>query len=158
AVDPENRLLWRMNRHRLDAESIRDAILTVSGQLHPTLGGPNIRKGTTVERDYKFDDTRRSVYTPVFRNKLLELFEAFDFADPNIVVGRRNVSTVATQALYLMNNPFVMEQARHAATALLAVKDLDDAGRVERAYRLALGRQPTAGERELALRFVSNTD
>src|SRR5262249_5898659 len=80
-LDPENRLLWRANRRRLDAESIRDAMLTVSGTLDRTAGGPSIRPGTMAERDYRFEDTRRSVYTPVFRNRLLELFEAFDFAN-----------------------------------------------------------------------------
>jgi hypothetical protein len=154
AVDPENRLLSRMNRRRLDAEAIRDSILVVSGRLDRTLGGPNWKPNTTSEYGYQFDDVRRSVYTPVFRNRLLELFEAFDFADPNLVLGRRNVSTVATQALYLMNSPFVMEQAKYAATAALAA-DLDDAGRIDRAYRTALGRPPTAKEREVALKFVA---
>ncbi|MCI0461933.1 MAG: DUF1553 domain-containing protein [Gemmataceae bacterium] len=153
-VDPENRLLWKANRKRLDAESIRDSILTVSGKLERTSGGPSIRKGTAIEREYRFDDTRRSVYTPVFRNRLLELFEVFDFADPNVCNGRRNVSTVPTQALYLMNSPFVLEQARHAADRLLALPGLDDAGRLERAYREALGRLPTERERQLALEFL----
>jgi hypothetical protein len=152
-ADPENRLLARMNRHRLDAEAIRDAILAVSGRLDRTLGGPTMRKGTASEYGYQFDDVRRSVYTPVFRNRLLELFEAFDFADPNLVGGRRNVSTVATQALFLMNSPFVLEEARHAAKAALASPGPDEA-RVERAYRAALGRLPTARERELALACV----
>ena len=80
----------------------------------------------------------------------------FDFGDPNLVTGRRNVSTVATQALYLMNSPFVMEQARHAAQTLLAVPDLDDGGRVDRAYRLALGRLPMPREREIALQFIDS--
>jgi hypothetical protein len=152
-VDPENRLLWHMNRRRLDAESIRDAMLFVSGALEPSAGGPTIREGA-LERGYRFDDTRRSVYTPVFRNRLLELFEVFDFADPNFCMGRRNVSTVPTQALYLMNDPFVMDQARRAAERLLAVPGLDDGGRVERAYRLALARLPTEQERRLATAFL----
>jgi hypothetical protein len=76
----------------------------------------------------------------VFRNRLLELFEAFDFPDPNLVMGKRNVSTVATQA-HLMNSPFMMEQARHAAKATLGSPGLD--ARVERAYRVTLGRLPT---------------
>jgi hypothetical protein len=157
AVDPENRLLSHMNRRRLDAECLRDAMLCVSGRLDHTAGGPTIKKGTTSEITYRFDDTRRSVYTPIFRNKLLGLFEAFDFGDPNLVTGQRNISTVATQALYLMNSPFVMEQAQHAAKALLAVPDLNDAGRVDRAYRLALGRLPTPRERDIALKFVASS-
>src|SRR5262249_49678892 len=110
-VDPENRLLWRHNRRRLDAEVIRDTILLVSGRLQQSAGGPGLPKELVRERDHQFTDTRRSVYTPILRNKLLELFEVFDFADPNVSTGRRNVSTVPTQALYLMNSPFVMEQA-----------------------------------------------
>ncbi len=154
AADPENRLLWRMNRRRLEAECLRDAILSVSGRLDRAAGGPNIKKGTTIEREYTFADVRRSIYTPVFRNRLLELFEVFDFGDPNLVVGKRNVSTVSTQALYLMNSPFVMEQAKHAAQTLLAIPGLDDAGRLDRAYRLALGRLPTAREKRIALDFL----
>jgi hypothetical protein len=157
AIDPENRLLAHVNRRRLDAECLRDAMLTVGGRLDRTAGGPTIKPGTTSEIVYRFDDMRRSVYTPIFRNKLLELFEAFDFGDPNLVNGRRNVSTVATQALYLMNNPFVAEQARHAAQALLDVAGLDDAGRLQRAYRLALGRPPTPRERAVALEFIGSS-
>jgi hypothetical protein len=153
--DPENRLLSHMNRRRLDAECLRDAMLCVSGRLDRSAGGPTIKKGTTSEIAYRFDDTRRGVYTPIFRNKLQELFEAFDFGDPNLVTGRRNVSTVATQALYLMNSPFVMEQAQHAAKALLNVPKLDDGGRVDRAYRLTLGRRPTPRERDIALKYIA---
>jgi hypothetical protein len=154
AIDPENRLLSHANRRRLDAEALRDAILAVSGQLDPTSGGPSIRKGTASETGYVFDDTRRSVYTPIYRNRLLELFEVFDFADPNLVGGRRNVSTVATQALFLLNSPFVMEQARRAAQAALALT-VDDEARLTRAYRTALGRLPTERERDVVTRFLS---
>lgn len=157
AADPENRLLWHMNRRRLEAECIRDAILAVGGQLDRKSYGPNIKKGTTVERDYKFEDVRRSVYTPIFRNKLLELFEVFDFGDPNLVVGKRNVSTVSTQALYMMNSPFVMEQAQQAAKALLAQSGLDDTARLDRAYWLALGRLPTERERKIATDFLAQS-
>jgi hypothetical protein len=154
-ADPDNRLFWRMNRRRLPAESIRDTILVVSGRLNRDLGGPTIKTGTTIEYGYVFDDTRRSLYTPVFRNTLLEAFESFDFADPNTVVGKRNTSTTATQGLYLMNHPFVMEQAGAAAQTALVWPDLDDAQRIERAYRLALGRRPTERELQLAMDFVT---
>jgi hypothetical protein len=154
SVDPENRLLWRHNRRRLDAEAIRDTILIVSGQLDRTMGGPTVRPNTASEYGYVFDDARRSVYTPVFRNRLLELFEAFDFADPNLVTGRRTVSTTVTQALYLTNNPFVKDQGRIAARAALATP-VDDAARLDRAYRVALGRLPSERELEIALAYVS---
>jgi hypothetical protein len=155
-VDPENRLLWRQNRRRLDAESLRDAMLSVSGKLDRTVYGNNIKKGTTVERDYAFEDMRRSIYAPVFRNRLLELFEVFDFPDPNMVVGRRNVSTVPTQALYLMNNPFVMAQAKHTAAGLLKKESLNDTQRLELIYRTALGRAPTEREQKAALDYVAS--
>lgn len=163
-ADPENRLLWRMNRRRLDAEAIRDALLTVSGKLDLTAGGPGIAdpavlKGvgtvSPTEYTYEFLDTRRSVYTPAFRNRVLELFEAFDFADPNTVAGKRNVSTVAPQALYLLNSPFMMDQARFAAEAALADKSLDEEARVKLAFRKTLGRGPTDGEREAVLKSLA---
>ena len=155
AADPENRLLWRHNRRRLDAEAIRDTMLLVSGKLDLKAGGPTVRLNVATEYGYVFDDTRRSVYTPVFRNRLLELFEAFDFADPNLVTGRRTTSTTVTQALYLMNNAFVMDQARFAARETLVKTELDDAVRLDRAYRTALGRLPTERERELTLAYLA---
>jgi hypothetical protein len=163
-ADPENRLLWRMNRKRLDAESIRDAILTVSGKLDEAFGGPNVADpevmksaGTITPSEYGFvfKDFRRSVYTPAFRNRMLELFEAFDMADQNTVAGKRNVSTVAPQALYMLNAPFVMDQARFAAERALAASAQDDGERVERAFREALGRSPTARERRTSLAAVT---
>ncbi|MCI0683379.1 MAG: DUF1553 domain-containing protein [Gemmataceae bacterium] len=157
-IDPENRLLWRQNRRRLDAESLRDAILAVSGKLDRTVFGNNIKKGTTVERDYIFDDTRRSIYAPVFRNRLLELFEVFDFPDPNMVMGRRNVSTVPTQALYLMNNPFVMGQARHVAAGLLTREGLNESQRLDLIYRTALGRFPAERERQVAIAYLESAN
>jgi hypothetical protein len=155
AVDPENRLLWRQNRRRLDAECIRDTILAASGTLRRDMGGPGFPAELSADYDYQDGQTRRSVYIPVFRNALPELFEVFDFADPSLVVGRRNVSTVAPQALFLMNHPFVLDQARQAARRLLAGPDRDDQARVVRAYRWTLGRPPTPAERALAVRFVA---
>ncbi|MFK5924520.1 MAG: DUF1553 domain-containing protein [Verrucomicrobiota bacterium] len=157
AADPENRLLWRMHRRRLDAESIRDAILVTSGQLDQRAGGSSVKKGTTTEYGYKFTSNRRSVYTPVFRNQLLELFEAFDFANPNQVSGGRNTSTIATQALYFMNHPFVIEKSHDAAKRLLAMKDLSEPARIHLAYRETLGRLPGETEQKLASAFVSSS-
>jgi hypothetical protein len=153
AADPENRLLARMNRRRLDAECLRDTILAVGGKLDLTQGGPTYRANLTADYGYRHADTRRSVYAPVFRNALPELFEVFDFADSSVVTGRRDVSTVAPQALFLMNHPFVVEHSRHAGRRLVS-HGADDEARVVRAYRLTLGRAPTAGERRIALEFV----
>lgn len=155
SIDPENRLLSHANRKRLDAECIRDTILSVSGRLERQRGGPTYRANLATDYGYKHADERRSVYSPVFRNALPELFEAFDFADPSVSTGRRNVSTVVPQALFLMNHPFAQEQARHAARLLLARTDLDDAVRITHAFRIALGRSPSVGERRLVAGFVT---
>ena len=157
AADPDNRLVWRMNRRRLDAECIRDAILSVSGRLRLDMGGQTFKPALVADYGYKNDETLRSVYLPVFRNALPDLFEVFDFADPSMVVGCRNVSTVAPQALYLMNHPFVIEQARAAARHLLAEPARNDEDRATRAYRLTLGRAPTEPERRVALEFVAGS-
>jgi hypothetical protein len=158
AQDPENRLWWKMNRRRLEAECLRDTILFVSGQLKDERGGSTIKPGTSADYGYVDTETRRSVYLPVFRNALPELFEAFDFADPSLVTGRRNSSTVAPQALFFMNHPFVMKQARLAAERILAKDAADDPSRIDRAYRMTLGRPPADGEKALAIRFFQGVD
>ena len=167
AADPENRLLSRMNRRRLDAEAIRDAILQASGTLDLTAGGPgitdpNVLGGAGTDRPteygYQFTDTRRSVYTPAFRNRRLALFETFDAADPNAVAGERGASTVSPQALYLLNSRFVMDQAQAAATNLLAAALPDDPARVDTAFLTALGRRPRPAEREAVLASLAGGD
>jgi hypothetical protein len=155
-ADPENRLLARQNRRRLDAECLRDTMLAVSGRLTLDHGGPTFPPTLAADYHYQHTDMRRSVYSPVFRNALPELLAAFDFADPSMETGQRNVSTVAPQALLLLNSPFVVDQARAAAARLLATGPADDDGRVVWAYRLALGRAPTPGERRVALRFLGD--
>jgi hypothetical protein len=153
-ADPENRLLGRANRRRLEAECIRDTVLTVSGQLDQTRGGLTFAPSLAADYGYKANSLRRSVYLPAFRNALPEMLEVFDTADPSTVTGKRNSGTIAPQALFMMNHPFVLEQSKSAATRLLAEKHADDASRITHAYRLTLGREPTAGEREVAQRFL----
>jgi hypothetical protein len=156
AADPENRLFGRANRRRLEAECIRDTMLAISGKLTPAPEGPIFPASLASDYGFKHSATCRSVYLPVFRNSLPEVFEVFDFADPSTVTGRRNASTVATQALFMMNNPFVLEQAKVAAERLLAERLPDDDARITRAYRLTLGRAPTAGETAVAARFLAD--
>ena len=158
AVDPENRLLSHQRRRRLEAEAIYDAILSISGQLDTTLGGDTVRADTKSEYGYEFDVGRRAVYLPVFRNQLPDLFTAFDFPDPNLSTGKRNVSTLSTQALLLMNSPFVADQARLAAQRLLADETIDNNARLNLLYHRALGRQPTAEEAEIAQSFLASDD
>lgn len=164
SIDPDNRLLWRANRKRLDAEEIRDTILLASGALRTEVGGANMRdakavdandaKAANIEYGFQFTDTRRSLYTPAFRNVRHPLFEVFDFADINQPVGRRSTSTVATQELFLLNHPFVIEQARLAATRLLGASDRDDEARIRRLYVRILGRAPSPGEMNHVLSFL----
>ena len=152
--DPENRLLSHASRRRLTAEQLRDAMLAISGQLELTPPVGHTFPATLIA-DFGFVHTnsQRSVYAPVFRNALPELFEVFDFPSPSMVTGKRNVSTVPTQALFLLNHPFVHQQAQAAARRLLATAHSDDA-RIDQAYRLCLGRPPTAAERDIALRHL----
>jgi hypothetical protein len=157
AADPENRLRWRMDRRRLDAECIRDAMLTISGNLDLTMGGATYKAGMQADYTFVQGSNRRSVYLPVFRNTLPELFQVFDFADPSLVVGRRNVSTIAPQALFLMNHPFPREQAEATAKRLLADDSLrDDDRRLEFVARAVLGRGPTADERTTLVGFLQS--
>lgn len=156
AADPENRLFGRANRRRLEAEAIRDTILSISGKLSDFSGGPNFPETLGADYSFKHTSTARSVYLPAFRNSLPEIFEAFDYADPSMVTGRRTESTVAPQALFMMNNPFVVEQARASAARLVGENLPSDDARITRAYRLVLGRLPTSGEREVAAKFLAN--
>jgi hypothetical protein len=154
--DPENRLLGHGNRRRLDAECLRDAMLVASGQLRDERGGPGFPAGLAADYGFVDHSPRRSVYLSVFRNALPEIFEVFDFADPSLVTGRRNTSTVAPQALFLMNHPFVLEQSRRAAERLLAEGPAADADRLRSVYRQILGRAPTAIELEAGLQFLAD--
>jgi hypothetical protein len=154
AADPENRLLWRARRQRLTAEEIRDAILAVSGQLETDGGGLTIRKLAQYDLNYAFGSKKRGVYVPAFRNSILPLFEVFDAANPNLVVGARNASNLPTQALYLMNSPFVADQAKQAATRLL--KEQSPESRLDELYQSALGRLPRADERQLAIAHLAS--
>jgi hypothetical protein len=166
AIDPENRLLWRMPRVRLEAEIIRDQILAVAGNLDRTLGGPCVypyidpklfQSSTKRTWPGKPDDDpstwRRSLYIYSKRSIRYPLFETFD--QPNLInsCDRRNRSTIAPQALLLMNNNFVLTEASYFAERLR--REAGDArAQVERAYRLALGRAPTAFERAKAVEFI----
>ena len=153
--DSGNRLFGRMNRRRLEAESIRDTLLHVAGRLDLRQGGANIKPGTKIEYNYAFDSTRRSIYVPVFRNTLPSLFATFDFADPNIQVGKRMSSTIAPQALLLMNDPFVLEQFK-AAGLHMSKQENDVETRVNLCFRQVLSRRPSDSELRMALAFLND--
>ena len=154
--DPENRLLSHMNRRRLDAESLRDTMLSVGGTLNFEMGGATFPASLAKDVGFQFQEPRRSVYVPVFRSSLPELFEVFDFANPSMVTGRRNVSTVAPQALFMMNHPFVRTQARLTAERLLSESQKKEANRIDHAYLRILGRHVTAAEIALSQEFLKS--
>src|SRR5215510_3425426 len=167
AIDPENRLLWRMPRARLEAEIIRDQMLAVAGNLDRTLGGPCVyphidpklfQSSTKRTRPGKPDDDpstwRRSLYVYSKRSIRYPLFEAFD--QPNLInsCDRRNSSTIAPQALLLMNNNFVLTEAKYFAERLRREAGDDARAQAQKAYRLALGRAPTAFEMAKTVEFI----
>lgn len=164
-ADPDNKLLWRMNRRRLEAEPLRDALLQVAGQLDLTPGGSLL---TTKDSDYvtndqsrngaQYDKPRRSIYLPVIRNAVYDFFQAFDFGDPSSVNGKRASTTIAPQALYMMNSPFLMEQSRHFAESLLSQKDKSDADLLKDAYLRAYSRAPEATDITRATSFLTRYD
>ena len=157
SIDPDNRLLWRANRRRLDAECLLDAMLMISGQLDSATGGSTIRERTGNDYNYRHESNRRAVYWPVFRNSLPDIFDAFDFANPSFTKGKRDVSSVAPQALFMMNNPFVLIQAEETARRLVKM-EADDDQRLKFAFRSILGRIPTAGELESTQEFLHDGD
>ncbi len=141
SIDPENRLLWRMNRKRMDFESLRDAVLAVSGRLDREMYG----------LPYSLTSVpavpRRTVYGFIDRTRLPGVLQAFDFPSPDQHSPARFSTTVAQQALFLMNSPFIAEQTRHLAAR---------AGNVEGLYRAVLGRAPKPDELEAGRRFLAS--
>ena len=165
--DPDNRLLARQNRRRLDGEAIRDALLAASGQLNPVLGGPGIFPPLPAEltrlsskgaiwpvSSSARDRNRRSLYVFVRRNLRYPFFEAFDRPDTNASCPRRPVTTIAPQALSLMNSPLAANAAQSLATRALNEAGSDREAQIERAYLLTLGRKPDQTERALAREFL----
>lgn len=163
-VDPENYLRWRMPRRQLDAEALRDAILLVSGDLElrqvdcllpEDLQSDSALRRTTTKVEDLLNPPLRSVYIPVFREEgMNDLMEVFDFANPSFTVTERTVSTLPTQALFLMNSPFVMEQALRTAQRAIGQKQVSDKALLQELYLRTLGRLPSREETKLALRHA----
>jgi hypothetical protein len=152
-ADPDNLTWWRNPPRRLEAEAIRDGMMFVAGSLNLTPPGKSLATGAVVPKKKKVagvipESSYRSIYLPIIRNNLPESLAIFDVADPSLIVGQRDVTTVPAQALYLMNSPFVLDLARSFANRIQAPKDLDDAGRINLAFRLAYARTPSTQERE----------
>jgi hypothetical protein len=163
-LDSGNRLLWRMNRQRLDAESIRDAMLAVTGKLDLTMGGPSVQQfffkdDHSPVYDYaRFDvddprNFRRSIYRFIVRSVPDPLMDCLDAADPSILTAKRNTTLTAIQALAMLNNRLAVRQSEHLAERV-AKETTQPAEQVELAYRLALQRSPTRAEAEALLPYL----
>jgi hypothetical protein len=170
AIDPGNTLLWRQNLRRLEAEAIRDTILAVSGQLNLEMGGrgifPELPKevlstqsmpGRGWDKSSREEQSRRSVYVFVKRTLGVPLLETFDAASPDTSTAARATTTIAPQALMLLNSAFVDEQSAALAERLIRESGTDPQRNVARAFRLALGRQPTDQEARIALDYLDRT-
>ncbi len=174
-ADPDNVLVWRMPKRRLEAEAVRDAMLSASGRLdltpfkgsaiarggdgnvsfrfRPGAGGPGGRGGPG--GDPVAADNYRTIYLSIVRDGLPEALTLFDFPDPSLIAGERATTTVPAQSLYLMNNPFVIRQAEAMAERLLALS-LDDDGKITQAYQLSFSRPPSEKERKNARQFIED--
>ncbi|HEV2394209.1 MAG TPA: PSD1 and planctomycete cytochrome C domain-containing protein [Verrucomicrobiae bacterium] len=149
-VDPDNRLLWRANIRRLEFEALRDSLLAIGGDLDLTMYGRPVEIG---KEPYS---RRRTIYGRVDRANVADVLINFDFADPSMPNGRRHQTTVPQQALFLMNSPLVVEQAKH----LVALRDFrecdDDAARIQFLYERIYQRPPSPEETKLGIEFIED--
>jgi hypothetical protein len=162
-VDADNRYLWRMNRARLDAETIHDALLAVSGRLDLTMGGPSVQQfffkdDHSPVYDYTRYDVdspganRRSIYRFLVRSVPDPWMESLDCPDASILTPKRNVTVTALQALAVLNDPFVLRQCEHLAARVASAGGLK--AQVQHAFQLAVQREPSATEVEKLLPFA----
>ncbi len=153
-LDFDNRLYWRGYQRRLTAEELRDSMLQASGELDTTLGGTIMTPATKSDGNYKHTSNRRSIYNPLFRNSLPELFDAFDFPSSGLSVGQRSRSTVATQALVLLNNAWVHARAKAMAARLQSESEYaDPIVWIGSAYQICFQRSPSIEELRTCLEF-----
>lgn len=161
-TDPRNRLLWHRTRQRVEAEVLRDSLLQVSGQLDLTMGGApmmstpfqNLSAGGISRNPELFQSNRRSIYLPVLRGSVYEVFQAFDFPDPAVLNGDRAATTVATQALFMLNGRLVEQSARRLRELILLEPAANDRERLQRLCRRVLARDASNDELLLWERFL----
>ena len=150
-VDADNRLLWRMDRRRLDVEAWRDSLLAVSGRLDPKLGGESTDLGSS-------SNVRRTIYGKISRHELDSLLRLFDFPDANITSDTRSETTVPQQQLFVLNSPFMIEQSKAFAARLAKEAPSDERARVARAFALAFGRKADKAEIAGAVDYLAAAD
>lgn len=151
-VDPGNYLLWRMNVRRLEFEALRDSLLAIGGRLDPRMGGPPVDLMA-----YPYS-RRRTIYGEVDRGKLASVFTTFDFANPDFPTGKRYVTTVPQQALYLMNNQLVIEQSKMLVAHPEFRELKTDPARITHLYNLIYQRKPTEIEYQLATKYLEGQE
>ncbi|MEC8824223.1 MAG: DUF1553 domain-containing protein, partial [Verrucomicrobiota bacterium] len=163
--DPYNSYLWRANKRRLDAESIRDATLAVSGELKlerpvgsavSEQGDGIVGRGNFPQAVLSQETDNRSVYLPIVRGVIPESLALFDFADPSLIAGKRDVTTVPSQALYMMNSEFVLKSASAMADHLVNDLKLKGAPLAREAFYRCYSRPPTAEEGQKTYNYVLN--
>jgi hypothetical protein len=162
STDAENRLLWRPNRRRLDAETLRDSILLVSGTLDQTAGGPSYRTFNYIEGNIPVYEPlpesratfRRTVYRHIIRTHRQPFLDTFDCPDPSVMAPTRTQTTTPLQALSLLNNPFVFDQGREFAVRVTREAGPDTAAQARRAFRIAVLRDPSESESKAATDFI----
>ena len=147
-IDPDNHWLWHMNRRRLDFEALRDTLLAIGGDLDLTMGG------RPVKLDAEPYSLRRSIYGYVDRRNVPNMFQAFDFASPDLTTGKRESTVVPQQALFMMNNPLVVEQARNVVRRTDFKTQADAKAKLDLLYKLIYQRSPTDVEMKLALDYL----
>lgn len=143
-IDPENKFLWYRKPQRLEAEIIRDAVLAVGGSLDTTMYGPSLLDNTP----------RRSIYLRVKRSELIPFMTMFDAPEPTQSIGERVATTLPTQALTMMNSPFVRQQAEKLAARIRPTADVPLETAIDRGYQIAFARLPSAEEKQAMLAFV----
>jgi mono/diheme cytochrome c family protein len=154
AIDADNRYLWRMSRRRLEAEAIRDSLLAASGKLDVKrpegspvmkMAGGEMVRGRMARSPT--ESNHRSVYLPLIRSAVPESLSVFDAADPSLSIGQREVTTVATQALFIMNSPLVIQNSQALARRLFSDGSMDDRHRLDLLFLVTLSRLPDDAER-----------
>jgi hypothetical protein len=150
-VDPENALVWKMNRRRLDFEALRDSLLAVAGTLDRTVGGPPVKD--IVSPNAK----RRTLYGFLDRQTVPGLYRTFDFPSPDATAPKRDNTTVAPQALFLMNHPFALQAAKKTVQRPEVANEKETDHKLARLYRVIYGREPTPRERALAQEYLTET-
>lgn len=150
-VDADNLYVWRMKQRRLDIEAWRDGLLDVSGRLDKSLEGPSTNLADA-------NNVRRTIYAKISRHELDSLLRLFDFPDANITSSKRTETTVPQQQLFVLNSPFMIQQAKSFSTRLHTEAPDSDSSRVKLAFQLAYGRFPSEPELNLGLAYLAAED